>query len=170
MFVHTKPDFMLDEYFQYLAEKQLLNYLRIDCSLEHSLQPIGQFVNDLYRKTPCLGHLKNIDWLHELLSGNLESKRNSQRTVEGWLNQFRNDLLKRSDSMPALMLLTYHHDNFEIAGIEGVHHKFEPSPTDIQHMQQLLIEGCALFETAEQRERIKELVAPMPWGQLHHIL
>lgn len=149
LMVHSKADFMLDEFFRFIAERNLLNYVSLDCAMEHSVQPIGQFVSELYRKTPCFGHLSNIDWVHDLLSGNLESKRNSQRTIEAWLTQFRGDLLKRSDSMPVVLVLSYNHDNFDIKDIEGSHYKFEPTPTEAQEMQQLLIEMSATLRTKE---------------------
>lgn len=50
--------------------------------------------------------------------------------MEEWFQQFRSDLLKRNDSMPALLVLTYEHDNFDIKNIEGTHHKFEPTPAE----------------------------------------
>lgn len=71
LLVHGKPSYLLDEFLEWLAEKQLLNYLPLDCSLESSLQPISQFLGQLHQKTPVFGHIKHLDWVHELLSGNL---------------------------------------------------------------------------------------------------
>ena len=64
LLIHTKAEFMLDEYFQYLAARSFLNYLPVDCAMEHSLQPIAQFVRELYKKTPCFCHVRNLDWVH----------------------------------------------------------------------------------------------------------
>ena len=37
-------------------------------------------------------------------------------------------------------------------------------------MQWMLIEGSRTLQTKEQVERVKEMTAPIPWGQLNQIL
>jgi radical SAM superfamily enzyme len=45
LFVLTKPDYMLDEYFQYLAQLRKLNFVELDCGLMSTASSLNQYVS-----------------------------------------------------------------------------------------------------------------------------
>lgn len=110
--IHEKEHYMIDEFLRSISQKLKMNFFEMDCSLEFNVSPIQNFPKELYKKTPCLGHMKNIEWIYDLQSANLDAKRNAQKVVESCIRDFRESLLSRSDKFPAILILSYTHDTF----------------------------------------------------------